>query len=181
MMFWHWARSTDKKGNLLAKRTHGVELQPRWNGTGNPPLHKSPPLLGSPALETTHPFHFKMTPGVMLGPTCNHDIGVLLRIPPSQSADANSVEVASSSMLDAMGDHEYYCATYSSKDQPHVEGLLTTLADGVRAKERDIAAAKEAGEDINDHEISRRLLHSLVAATNRRMHKGFQEMFLSDN
>eukprot|EP00973_Karenia_brevis_P070417 9788802-Karenia_brevis.AAC.1 len=75
-----------------------------------------------------------------------------------------------------MGDHEYYCATYSSKDQPHVEGLLTTLADSVRAKERDIIAAREAGEDVGNHEVSRKFLHALVAATNRRMHKGFQEM-----
>eukprot|EP00973_Karenia_brevis_P009782 1321619-Karenia_brevis.AAC.1 len=63
MMFWHWARSVDKKGNTVAKRSHGVQLQPRWNGTGDLPLHRSPPLLGSPAIETTHPFHFKMTPG----------------------------------------------------------------------------------------------------------------------
>ena len=65
---------------------------------------------------------------------------------------------------------------YSSKDQPHVEGLMLTLADGYRYKELDIAKAKEAGEDIATHELARRILHSLMAATNRRMHKGFQEM-----
>ena len=51
-----------------------------------------------------------------------------------------------------------------------------TLADGVRAKERDILVAKEAGEDMSSHEVCRKLLHSLMAATNRRMHKGFPEM-----
>ena len=51
-----------------------------------------------------------------------------------------------------------------------------TLAEGVRSKEKDILAAREAGQDITDHEASRKLLHTLVAATNRRMYKGFQEM-----
>eukprot|EP00973_Karenia_brevis_P037679 5199275-Karenia_brevis.AAC.1 len=98
-----------------------------------------------------------MTPGVMLGPTCNHDLGVLLRVAQREASSQHSSSLdtgaAASAMLDSMGDHEYYCASYSSKDQPHVEGLLTTLADSVRAKERDITAAREeAGEDIGNHE-----------------------------
>ena len=75
-----------------------------------------------------------------------------------------------------MGEHEYYCASYSSKEQPHVEGLLLTLADGIRAKERDIVEAKATGEEIASHEVCRKLLHSLISSTNRRMHKGFPEM-----
>ena len=196
MLFWHWARHVDDKKKLVAKRSHGRSLHPRWNGTGCPPIHEAPPLLGSPALETTHPFHFKMTPSVLLGPTCNHDLGVLLRLgkspqqaslvgaaqqkqlkersPAHASHDHN--EDAISSMLTAMGDHEHYCAAYSAKDQPHVEGLLMTLVDSLRFKERDLLEAKENGEDLTPHETSRRLLHTLLAATNRRMHKGFPEM-----
>jgi hypothetical protein len=34
-----------------------------------------------PALERNHAYHFKMTPGLMLGPRCNHDLGILLRLP----------------------------------------------------------------------------------------------------
>ena len=79
-------------------------------------------------------------------------------------------------MLEGMGDHEYYCASYSSKDQPHIDGLLMTLAEGKLAKERDIAQAKEAGENISAHEEARQTLHRLVSSTNRRMHKGFPEM-----
>ena len=55
---WHWARATDREGKVSAKRTHGLELQPRWNSSEVPPLHNSPPWLGSPKLEATHPFHF---------------------------------------------------------------------------------------------------------------------------
>ena len=36
--------------------------------------------------------------------------------------------------------------------------------------------AREAGEDITEHEVSRRLLHRLMSQTNRRMHVGFPEM-----
>ena len=180
MMFWHWAQLVDATGKATAKRSHGIALQPRWNGSGSLPLHTSPPWTGAPALEVTHPFHFKLTPGVMLGPTCNHDLGVLLRLYHCDETNKSNQHVdqksAVSAMLDALGDHEFYCAAYSSKDQPHVEGLLMTLADGVHAKERDIMLAREAGEDITSHEVSRRLLHTLVACTNRRMHKGFQEM-----
>ena len=62
------------------------------------------------------------------------------------------------------------------KSQPHISGLLMTLADGLRAKEKDIIAAKEAGEDLEGHEIARQILHRLLSSTNRRMHKGFPEM-----
>ena len=81
-----------------------------------------------------------MTPGVMLGPSCNHDLGVLLRLYRRVNEAQASGDVASlaaiSSMLDAMGDHEHYCASYSAKDQPHVEGLLLTLAESLRVKEQ---------------------------------------------
>ena len=85
-------------------------------------------------------------------------------------------DIAISNMLEAMGDHEFYCSTYASKEAPHIEGLLTTLAQGLDSKLRDIALAKEAGEDIGAHEVVRRVLHRLVSSTNRRMHKGFPEM-----
>ena len=85
-----------------------------------------------------------MTPAILLGPACNHDLGILLRLgkirqsstEPTSGDDVNSDHgQAISAMLESMGDHEFYCATFSSKDQPHVEGLLMSLADGVRAKE----------------------------------------------
>ena len=78
MFYWHWARSVDDKKRLVAKRYHGLDLTPRWNGVGAPPLCASPPFTGAPALEITHPFHFKMCPAMLLGPMCNHDLGVLL-------------------------------------------------------------------------------------------------------
>ena len=108
------------------------------------------------------------------------DVGVLLRLyKKMRDADGSKDEdslAAISSMLDAMGDHEHYCASYSSKDQPHVEGLLLTLAESLRYKEHDIAVARSEGQTFTAHEISKKILHRLISATNRRMHKGFPEM-----
>ena len=70
---------------------------------------------------------------------------------------------AIAAMLESMGDHEYHCASYAGKDQPHISGLLMTLADGLRAKEKDILVAKEAGEHVEGHEIARQILHRLLS------------------
>ena len=79
-------------------------------------------------------------------------------------------------MLDAMGDHEYYCACYASKEEPHMEGLLHTLIDGLRRKEAEIAELRAAGQDCTPQEVARKIMHRLISCTNRRMHKGFPEM-----
>ena len=80
-LFWHWVKCTTSAKEAGARRVHGLALQSRWDGLGPPPLHRAPPLLGNVVLETTHHFHVKLCPGIMLGPKCNHDIGVLLRLP----------------------------------------------------------------------------------------------------
>ena len=81
MGYWHWRPCRDRKGLMVVSRAHGRELVSRWDGEGLPPVHSVGRQSGAPALEQTHPFHFKMCPGVMLGPRCNHDLGVLLRLP----------------------------------------------------------------------------------------------------
>ena len=53
-------------GKATAVRAHGLQLQPRWNGLGTPPVCVVPPFRGAPAFETAHPFHRKMAPGISL-------------------------------------------------------------------------------------------------------------------
>ena len=79
--FWSWQERVNAKGERVMKRVHGKELQPRWDGCGLPPVHDKPPMKGMPKLERTQPFHFKMNPGIMLGPRCNHDLGVICKLP----------------------------------------------------------------------------------------------------
>ena len=91
-------------------------------------------------------------------------------------ADSGTREEVIDAMLDAMGDHEYYSASYASKVEPQMEGLMHTLIDGLRRKEAEIHELREAGKDFIPHEIARGILHRLISCTNRRMHKGFPEM-----
>ena len=79
---------------------------------------------------------------MLLGPVCNHDLNCFLRLP-QRAADSDSREVVINAMLDAMGDNEYYCASYASKEEPHVEGLLHTLQYGLRHKEAEIRALQD--------------------------------------
>ena len=65
---------------------------------------------------------------MLLGPICNHDLNCFLRLP-GVDADAGGREGIVNDMLDAMGDHEYYCASYASKEEPQLQGLLATLSD----------------------------------------------------
>ena len=71
----------NKKGKEVARRMHGCALAGRWNGRGLPPVIKTVPNRGAPALERSHGFHGKIMPGVVLGPRCNHDIRNLLHLP----------------------------------------------------------------------------------------------------
>ena len=105
MHFCHYYKHVDPEKGEQAKRCHGLQLQERWDGAGKPPLQTTPPFRGLPALEVTHPFHIKLTPSMFMGPKCNHDLGILLRI---LCEDGHSAESATTSMLEAMGDHEYY-------------------------------------------------------------------------
>ena len=50
-------------------------------------------------MEVTHPFHFKMTPSMLLGPICNHDLNCFLRLP-QVSTDAIEQEAIVNAMLD---------------------------------------------------------------------------------
>jgi hypothetical protein len=124
MFFWHWTQVTKKNGELGAVRVHGVQLRPRWDGVGAVPVCGAPPVLGLPALEMNHPFHFKLTPSIMLGPRCNHDLGILLRFPTTIPATGSAVSspeanaawgVAVRNMVDGMVSREFYCSDYSTK------------------------------------------------------------------
>ena len=62
MQFRHRVRSTSKDGEAMARRAHGFQLQPQWNGEGIPLVHGGPPWAGSPALEVSHPFPYQLVP-----------------------------------------------------------------------------------------------------------------------
>ncbi len=67
------------------------------------------------------------------------------------------------------------CSSYSSKAAPHADGLLITLAASLVRKQSAQETAEASGAPVEDHERARKILHSLVAATNNRMHKDFRK------
>lgn len=82
MHYWHWRKVKNTKGKPVIKRVHGHALQRRWRDDQDlPPVVDVPPQAGMPALERNHCYHGKTTPGVMLAARCNHDLGILLRLP----------------------------------------------------------------------------------------------------
>lgn len=90
--------------------------------------------------------------------------------------DSDTRESVANAMLDAMGDNEFYCASYASKEEPHLEGLLQTLSDSLRQKERELQALRDSGVDLTPIEIAKKIFRRLIFSGNRRMHKGFPEM-----
>lgn len=180
---------TDCKGEEKSQRSHGLHLQPRWNGTGAPPICSALPLKGAPALEVNHPFHCKVTPAILLGPRCNHDLGVLLRFPVLPSDVYNTLsslqreelksmwDDAAGAMVDTMIDHEFYCSDFASNYQPHIEGLMHTLVDSKISLENQMAQRQRDGlPPLEAFELCKLLMNRLISSTNRRMHKGFPEM-----
>ena len=79
-------------------------------------------------------------------------------------------------MVEDVISSEFYCCDYATKDQPHIEGLLQSLVDGVRGCDREIAERELNGEPVGPLERGKKLLHRLISSTNRRMHKGYPEM-----
>jgi hypothetical protein len=157
MQFWHWVRYTNEKGQPAARRTHGNQLQPRWDGEGFPPVHKAPPNAGTLALEMNHPFHFKLSPSLFLAPRCNHDLGILIRVPAAALSkekgclDDEQREALGEMVrgqLESIIDHEFYCTAYATKDAPHIDGLLLTLSDGVSRLNAEIAERLSKGANL---------------------------------
>lgn len=90
LAFWSLRRTQNKKNLWVMQRVHGKELSKRWDRKGMPPIHKKPPHRGMPQLERTQPYHFKMSPGPMLGPRCNHGVGIIGKLPIFEHPDART-------------------------------------------------------------------------------------------
>jgi hypothetical protein len=190
MLFWRWRKVFDKKTKKkVYKRFHGRELCPRWAGSGVPPVISTPPHQFQPALERNHPYHYKGNPAVVLGPRCNHDVGLLIRLVqsdsgemPDQGSDAWKASV--NTLIETIVDHEFYCSNYAAKEEPHAEGLLHSLHDALaRHKQRYAQRHDQPGAVIDEKqgdsvvERARILMQMLVTATNRGRHIGFPQIY----
>ena len=176
MLYWHWAACT-KAGAPKLRRAHGLPLASHWSGVGQPPLIQEPPHNGLPALERHHPFHYKMTPGILLGPSCNHDLGILFRFPDPTLFTSRADALRA--MIDAISTHEYYCAGYLQKGSDPCQGILHALHDAKTKCDRILAAetraqSTSAGDPAKN---ARRLFARMIFAMNQRHRLGFQTIY----
>ena len=80
-------------------------------------------------------------------------------------------------MVQLIVDHEFYASDYSTKSQPHAANLLQTLHDNLVRHNHYAAEREAAGKSTEDVDRARRLLQSLICATNRRVHKGMPSIY----
>jgi hypothetical protein len=186
---------------MVWKRLRGRKLQQRWTKTTTlPPVEEHPPQRGMPAIETNHGFTCKFHPCGSLGPSCNHDLNPLLRLPVLHDAlraklqlsleqcsflscsldladeDLKHFKEACAEMFASVIEHEYYCGAYASKEQPKLKALLKNMASSLKRMESNIATAKSQGVSFSNFDLAAKILHNLVSSVNRSTHKGYPEI-----
>ena len=135
--YWHFEKVRSNTNEPRMQRVPGRELAAAWDGQGLPLVHANPPEAGLPALECTWPYHFKESFGTLLGARCNHDVGVLGRLPvlptdiETQLLQGTSFKALPSEvrgelfreLSSGIVDREYYASEYGSKEDERSVGL----------------------------------------------------------
>ena len=154
-----------------------------------------------PLVESNHPFSARFNPCISLGPSCNHDVNVFLRLlvltdvvrqklakyleEPHDSDSASeetddfpldALKSACAEMTNAVIEHEFYCSAYPSKEQPKLQELMRAMTKSHAALLEEIARARACGKSFTELEIAAKTLHRLVSPTNKCSHKGFPEI-----
>eukprot|EP00973_Karenia_brevis_P078086 10845900-Karenia_brevis.AAC.1 len=135
MLYWHWRMHVNEKGNHVMKRAHGLRLQASGPHRLLPPVQSCPPNPGTPLLEITFPFFFKLAPAVLFGARCNHDLGIFLRLPvlseaiQQQLADDYDPEQPDLSELDRKVAHA--CAAAIARITGRFDILEKKTLDGI--------------------------------------------------
>ena len=184
MLYWHWHEYKDDNDEVVAQRLHGLPLQQRRSQPHEIPVRACLPHRGLPALERTHPFHFKMTPAAMLGSCCNHDLSVLFRFGDTAAAKSTDAlpaqRVLLKDMIETITDHEYYTGGYMAKGGDKTQGLLHSLHDATLQHSRFIAQHDDMEQD-KDPAIgvrnARKLFYRLIFALNKRHKMGFASIY----
>ena len=205
MLYWHWRNVESKKhkDKMVWKRFRGRMLHKRWQPTSYnpesllPPVEILPPQRGMAALETNHGFTCRFNPCFSLGPVCNNDVNVLLRLPilseklqekmrkmlqqRDEDEDFTDEELKEFSnccaeMHSAIVEHEFYCSAYASKEQPKLKELLGAMHTSLDSLDKAVEEQKRQGLKFSNMDLAVKVLHRLVSATNKCSHKGFPEI-----
>jgi len=125
------------------KRVHGLALQPQWDKKGLPPVQQRPPNPGAPLLELNFPSFFKMTPSILLGPRCNHDLGILLKLPVLSSTRQDEL------VKDFENGAEHVQSELDKEMQMSFEGVIDNIT-GCRVSNQGERRLNESREGSSD-------------------------------
>ena len=114
--YWRWENLTPDDDTHLWRRAHGMALHP------TPTLGMLPPHEGVLFTERHHHYFARVNPAILLSRRCNHDVNVLLRLPPVQDSD-NAQDFLMAQCVQAMRAATFYITSYTGKVQPHLMNI----------------------------------------------------------
>ena len=128
------------KWQLTTKQVHGKALEPRWDGNGPVPIGIEELTANKPLFERTHPYHTKIHPAIGIGTRGNHDASSLVTLlnallSNDGKLDDEVVDSLIAEMSRDMNNANFYCADYPCKQQPHIQNLFLSFAEGLRQLE----------------------------------------------
>ena len=161
--FWHWEPCPPNPRTW--RRMHGHALQPSCV------IGHIPPSRGLLLPERHHPFFGKTHAAILVATKSNHDVSLLLRAPPADVPldEATYLQF----MLTSMRSTTFYVTSYSSKVQPQLANLWSLLMSGQASLEAEI---ETRAEPLPALAHASRVLHRMISACQRRVHKSMPEM-----
>ena len=81
------------------------------------------------------------------------------------SALNDEIKAAVADMMDAVTDHEFYCATYASMEGPHIQGLLLTLFQSVQDRERYLTDLRCSRDVVYVYSSSSQMCHAICESS----------------
>ena len=80
-------------------------------------------------------------------------------------------------MFASVVEHEYYCGSYASKEQPRLKALMQSMSMSLKKMwKTELAPLAQRVCLFSNLDIAAKILHSLVGAVNRCSHKGYPEI-----
>ena len=167
--YWHWEPVENEDFTWV--RLHGHDI------TEEPTIGIIPPHAGQLITERHHPFFARLNPAILCCCKCNHDIRVILSLPPDNST--GNADAITDSMLRQMvartSAATYYITDYSGKVQPHSKNLFALKHHGLTGLADEMRSTTEAGL-LKPAYLQQRTLMRMATACHKRVHKSMQEM-----
>ena len=167
--YWRWENLTPDDDTHLWRRAHGMALQP------TPLLGTLPPHEGVFFTERHHHYFARVNPAILLTRRCNHDVNVLLRLPPvPDSGDAQDFLMAQ--CVQAMRAATFYITSYTGKVQPHLMNIWNLLSKGHSNLQDDLAKRQVGDQEHDSKYVAQRTLFRMITSCKKKNHKSMQEM-----